>query len=86
MWVKSAPPHPKPINRRAAAGAVCAGIALIMVPLFAVGLGSAAVLTKLGHQIAFFLGVVMMVYGSAAVSYARAAREVSRQSGDPNAS
>jgi hypothetical protein len=86
MWVKSAPPHPKPINGRAAASAVCAGIALIMVPLFAAGLGGAAVLTKLGHQIAFFIGVVMVVYGSAAVSYVRAAREAFRQSGDRDVS
>ena len=86
MWVKSAPPHPKPSNGRAAASVVCAGVALIMVPLFAAGLGGAAVLTQLGHQIAFFLGVVMVVYGSAALSYARAARQAFRQSGDHDAS
>jgi hypothetical protein len=86
MWFKAAPPYGKPIDGRAAAGAVCLGIALILAPLFAAGIGGAAVLTKLGHQIAFFIGVVMVVYGSVAVSYARAAREAFRQVGDRDAS
>ena len=64
MWIKSAPPHPRPIDGRIAAGVVCAGIALIIVPLLAVTTSGIPALTKLGHQIAFFLGVVMVVYGA----------------------
>lgn len=77
MWIKSAPPHPMPIDRRVTASVMYAGIALIIVPLLAVATSGIPALTKLGHQIAFFLGVVMVVYGAAAVSYARAAGDAS---------
>ena len=49
--------HLKPLGREAAAGVLCTGVALIVVPLLASEIGQAPLLTKLGHQIALLLSL-----------------------------
>ena len=55
-----------------ATGAVYAGAVLMITPMLA-AMGDIPTLTKLGHWVALFLGVVMLTYGAAALSYKGAA-------------